>query len=73
MLVRRNVANTAEDTISERWSLNHLFLDQQAVPTLVEVKSSDDSGVRRAAIGQMLDYAANASVLLACGINFDPI
>ncbi len=62
LLVRRNVTNTTEDTISERWSLNHLFLDQQATPTLVEVKSSDDSGVRRAAIGQMLDYAANASV-----------
>lgn len=62
LLVRRNVNNTTEETVSERWSLNHLFLDQQAIPTLVEVKSSNDSTIRRAAIGQMLDYAANASV-----------
>ena len=62
LLVRRNVTNTTEETVSERWSLNHLFLDQQAIPTLVEVKSSNDSTIRRAAIGQMLDYAANASV-----------
>lgn len=45
-----------------RWSVDHLFLDQDAVPTLVEVKRSSDSRIRREVIGQMLDYAANAVV-----------
>ena len=35
-------------------------LDQDAVPTLVEVKRSTDSRIRREVVGQMLDYAANA-------------
>lgn len=45
-----------------RWSLDHLFLDQDAVPTLVEVKRSDDTRIRREVVGQMLDYAANGVV-----------
>lgn len=43
-----------------RWSLDHLFLDQDGVPTLVEVKRSSDTRIRREVVGQMLDYAANA-------------
>ena len=45
-----------------RWSLDHLFLDQEAVPTFVEVKRSDDTRIRREVVGQMLDYAANGVV-----------
>ncbi len=30
------------------------------IPTLVEVKRSTDSRIRREVVGQMLDYAANA-------------
>ena len=45
-----------------RWSVDHLFLDQDAVPTLVEVKRSSDTRIRREVVGQMLDYAANAVV-----------
>jgi hypothetical protein len=54
----------AEEDGSNRWSLDHLFLDQDAVPTLVEVKRSSDSRLRREVVGQMLDYAANAVVYL---------
>jgi hypothetical protein len=43
-----------------RWSLDHLFIDQDGIPTLVEVKRSSDTRIRREVIGQMLDYAANA-------------
>ena len=32
---------------------------QDAVPTLVEVKRSSDTRIRREVVGQMLDYAAN--------------
>jgi len=42
-----------------RWSLDHLFLDQDAIPTFVEVKRASDSRIRREVVGQMLDYAAN--------------
>ena len=45
-----------------RWSLDHLFIDQEAVPTLVEVKRSEDTRIRREVVGQMLDYAANGVV-----------
>ena len=44
----------------KRWSLDHLFLDQDAIPTLVEVKRSSDTRIRREVVGQMMDYAANA-------------
>lgn len=44
---------------SDRWSLDHLFVDQDAVPTLIEVKRSTDTRIRREVVGQMLDYAAN--------------
>ena len=46
----------------EWMSLDHLFLDQDAIPTLVEVKRSSDTRIRREVVGQMLDYAANAVV-----------
>lgn len=42
-----------------RWSLDHLFLDQDAIPTFVEVKRASDTRIRREVVGQMLDYAAN--------------
>ncbi len=45
---------------SDKWSLDHLFLDQDAIPTLVEVKRSSDPRIRREVVGQMLDYAANS-------------
>lgn len=44
---------------SDRWLLDHLFLDQDATPTFVEVKRSSDTRIRREVVGQMLDYAAN--------------
>src|SRR5438067_221536 len=45
-----------------RWSVDHLFLDQDGVPTLVEVKRSSDTRLRREVVGQLIDYAANALV-----------
>lgn len=40
------------------YSLDHLFIDQDGVPVLVEVKRSTDTRIRREVMGQMLDYAA---------------
>jgi len=60
LLVAREMAVPGEQGGAGRWSLDHLFLDQDAIPTLVEVKRSSDTRIRREVIGQMLDYAANA-------------
>lgn len=60
LLVTREMAVPGEQDGAGRWSLDHLFLDQEAIPTLVEVKRSSDTRIRREVIGQMLDYAANA-------------
>ena len=46
----------------ERWSADHLFVDQDAVPTIVEVKRSENTEIRRSIVGQMLDYVAHASM-----------
>ncbi|MGI8855247.1 MAG: hypothetical protein ACR2JW_05825 [Thermomicrobiales bacterium] len=44
------------------WWIDHLFLDQDAIPTIAEVKRSSDSRIRREVVGQMLDYAAHLEV-----------
>jgi hypothetical protein len=62
LLVTREMAVPGEQEGAGHWSLDHLFLDQDAIPTLVEVKRSSDTRIRREVIGQMLDYAANAVV-----------
>ena len=46
---------------SNRWSLDHLFIDQDAIPTLVEAKRATNSEIRREIVGQMMDYAAHAT------------
>ena len=64
---RRFILVTAEAGIAisegsgDYFSLDHLFIDQDGIPTLVEVKRSTDPRLRREVIGQMLEYAANAS------------
>lgn len=50
------------DGASDRWSVDHLLLDQHGVPTLVEVKRSSDTRIRREVVGQLLEYAANVDV-----------
>ncbi len=60
LLVTREMAVASQDGDVERWSLDHLFLDQDAIPTLVEVKRSTNTDIRRKVVGQLLDYAANA-------------
>ena len=60
LLVMREMAVPDEEDGAARWSIDHLFLDQDAVPTLIEVKRSSDTRIRREVVGQMLDYAANA-------------
>jgi hypothetical protein len=58
LLIDREVS--VPDDTGTRWALDHLFLDQEGVPTLVEVKRGSDSRTRREVVGQLLDYAAHA-------------
>lgn len=65
LLVSREYGVPDEENVPDRWSLDHLFLDQDGIPTLVEVKRRSDARLtnsRREVVGQMLDYAANAVV-----------
>ena len=54
----QGIAETADSPF--RWALDHLIIDQDATPTLVEVKRGSNPEVRRTIVGQMLDYAAHA-------------
>jgi hypothetical protein len=60
LLISREFRVPDDKDASGRWSLDHLFIDQDGIPTLVEVKRSTDTRIRREVIGQVLDYAANA-------------
>jgi hypothetical protein len=60
LLISREIGVPIEERGGDWMSLDHLFLDQDAIPTLVEVKRSSDTRIRREVVGQMLDYASNA-------------
>ncbi|KQU01828.1 hypothetical protein ASG60_18435 [Methylobacterium sp. Leaf469] len=62
LLVAREQGVPGEEGGAGRWSLDHLFVDQDGVPTLVEVKRASDTRGRREVVAQMLDYAANGVV-----------
>jgi hypothetical protein len=61
ILISREMGVPAETNSGDKWSLDHLFADQDAIPTFVEVKRSTDTRLRREVVAQMLDYAANGS------------
>jgi hypothetical protein len=61
-LITREAPVPADDDGVGRWAVDHVFLDQEGIPTLVEVKRSTDTRLRREVVGQMLEYAANAVV-----------
>lgn len=58
LLVSREF-HVSSDESDVGW-LDHLFLDQDGIPTLIEVKRSGDTRIRREVVGQLFDYAANA-------------
>ena len=61
LLVSREMGIPDSEESGDRWAVDHLLLDQDARPTLVEVKRGDNSEIRRRVVGQMLDYAAHAT------------
>jgi hypothetical protein len=60
LVAREMGVPTSTEGGSAYW-LDHLFVDADGVPTLVEVKRATDTRIRREVVGQMLDYAANAA------------
>jgi len=62
LLISREMGLPSAEGEGDRWAVDHLFLDQDGVPTLVEVKRSSDTRIRREVIGQLLEYAVNATV-----------
>ena len=61
LLIKREKGIAESSDTGFRWSLDHLIVDQDAMPTLVEVKRGSNSEIRRTIVGQMLEYAANAA------------
>lgn len=47
LLITREHQVPDHDGGSGRWSLDHVYVDQDAVPTLVEVKRATDTRIRR--------------------------
>ncbi|MGD2181224.1 hypothetical protein [Lusitaniella coriacea] len=62
LMVKRIAGATSEEPGMGQWALDRIFLDRQAIPTLVDVRRNQDTQMRRDAIGQMLDYAANIGI-----------
>ncbi len=60
LLISREMGIPIEEGGGNWMAVDHLFLDQDGIPTFVEVKRSSDTRIRREVVGQMLDYAANA-------------
>ncbi len=67
VVVSREMGVPDDEDGSDRWWTDHLLLDQDATPTLVEVKRAEDTRIRREVVGQMLDYAANAVAYWSSG------
>ncbi len=61
LLVKREIGIPAMVGGGNVWSLDHLFLDQDGIPTFVECKRMSDTRIRREVVAQMLDYAANGT------------
>ncbi|MFJ4486803.1 hypothetical protein ACIP3D_31155 [Streptomyces longwoodensis] len=61
VLVAREMGVPTSAESGPAYWLDHLFVDADAVPTLVEVKRASDTRIRREVVGQMLDYAANGA------------
>ena len=62
LLIKREMGVPSQDQATDQWRVDLLFIDQDAIPTLVEVKRSSNKEIRRQIVGQMLDYASNAVV-----------
>ena len=61
ILISRETGIAETSDAAARWAIDHLMIDQDAVPTLAEVKRGSNPEIRRTIVGQMLEYAAHAA------------
>ena len=61
ILISREKGIAETSNAAARWAIDHLMIDQDAVPTLAEVKRGSNPEIRRTIVGQMLEYAAHAA------------
>ena len=61
ILIAREQGIAESSDAAARWAVDHLLVDQDAVPTLVEVKRGSSPEIRRTIVGQVLEYAAHAA------------
>ncbi len=59
LLVAREMSVPDPSSGQDRWSIDFVYLDQDAIPTFVECKRFKDTRSRREVVAQMLEYAAN--------------
>jgi hypothetical protein len=62
LLISQEMPLPSEQDGSDCWSVDHLFVDQDGIPTIVETKRSCDTRIRREVVGQLLEYAANGVI-----------
>jgi len=55
LLIAPEMALPSEEDGSSRWAVDHLFLDQEAIPTIVEVKRSSIKKRRRLGFNWLLN------------------
>ena len=67
ILIKREKGIAKTPDAGDHWALDLLLIDQDAIPTLVEVKRGSNSEIRRKVVGQMLEYAAHATGSWAVG------
>lgn len=60
ILIKREQGIPETVDAGNRWAVDLLMIDQDAIPTLVEVKRGKNPEIRRTIVGQMLEYAAHA-------------
>ena len=60
LLITRGKGISESPQSGARWAVDHLIVDQDGVPTLVEVKRGTNPEIRRTIVGQMLEYASHA-------------
>ncbi|MBP0015601.1 MAG: hypothetical protein J7545_11880 [Roseofilum sp. SBFL] len=56
--ITREITSTLDEEDDNSWSLDHLFVDQDGIPTLVAIQKEDSKRSRREMMGKMLEYAA---------------
>jgi hypothetical protein len=67
LLIAREAGVADQADAADRWAVDHLFLNREGVPVLVEVKRATDTRARREVVAQMLDYASHGTTYWKAG------